>query len=239
SHVCNVDRGYTRPCERSISGFIIVKVAIIPARGGSKRIPRKNINTFAGKPMIQWSIEAAIESGCFDQVLVSTDDTEIAEISKLSGADVPFIRPAEFSDDHTPTSAVMRQALENLAGQGVEVKIACCIYATAPFVTANDISAGLEKFDSGKNDYVVSVTSYEFPIQRACRITPEGKLEMINPQNYLVRSQDLEDFYQDAGQFYWGVSSAWLKELPVFGDKTAPLIIPRHRVQDIDTQEDW
>src|SRR5690606_29640070 len=190
SHVCNVDRGYTRTCERSISRFSIVKVASIPARGGSKRIHRKNIKNFAGKPMIQWSIEAAIESGCFYQVLVSTDDSEIAEISKLSGAVVPFIRPSEYSDDYTTTSAVMRHALESLASQGIEIKLACCVYATAPFVTPNDISAGLEKFESGDYEYVVSVTSFEFPIQRACRITSGDQLEMFHPQNYLVRSQD-------------------------------------------------
>ena len=189
--------------------------------------------------MIQWSIEAAIESGCFDQVLVSTDDSEIAEISKLSGAVVPFIRPSEYSDDYTTTSAVMRHALESLASQGIEIKLACCVYATAPFVTPNDISAGLEKFERGDYDYVVSVTSFEFPIQRACRITSGGQLEMFHPQNYLVRSQDLEEAYHDAGQFYWGIPSAWLEEKPVFGAKTAPLIIPRHRVQDIDTKEDW
>lgn len=216
-----------------------MKLAIIPARGGSKRIPRKNIKLFGGKPMIAWSIEAALECGCFDRVIVSTDDAEIAEVARQHGAEVPFMRPAELSDDHTGTIPVIRHAIEVINAQGRIVEQACCLYATAPFVQAEDLRRGLEILQTSGGDYAFSVTSYAFPIQRAIRITGEGRVEMFNPEHFNTRSQDLEEAYHDAGQFYWGRADAWLQGKVIFSPASLPVILPRYRVQDIDTPEDW
>lgn len=216
-----------------------MKLAIIPARGGSKRIPRKNIKPFCGKPMIAWSIEAALESGCFDRVIVSTDDAEIAEVARQYGAEVPFMRPLELSDDHTGTIPVIRHAIETINSQGRAVEQACCLYATAPFIRAEDLRRGLEMLQGSGSDYAFSVTSYAFPIQRAIRLTPEGRVEMFNPEHFSTRSQDLEEAYHDAGQFYWGRADAWLQGKMIFSPASLPVMLPRHRVQDIDTPEDW
>lgn len=217
-----------------------MKLAVIPARGGSKRIPLKNIKTFCGKPMIVWSIEAALESGCFDQIIVSTDDEEIAEVARQYGADVPFERPPELSDDHTGTVPVIRHAIEWINAHGDDqVQQACCLYATAPFVRAKDIRDGLSVLNSTGSDYAFSVTSYAFPIQRAIRLTPNGRVGMFNPEHFNTRSQDLEEAYHDAGQFYWGRAEAWLQCKMIFGEGSAPVLLPRYRVQDIDTPEDW
>lgn len=216
-----------------------MKLAIIPARGGSKRIPRKNIKPFCGKPMIAWSIEAAQESGCFDRVIVSTDDAEIAEVARQYGAEVPFMRPLELSDDHTGTIPVIRHAIETINSQGRAVEQACCLYATAPFIRAEDLRRGLELLQGSGGDYAFSVTSYAFPIQRAIRLTPEGRVEMFNPEHFSTRSQDLEEAYHDAGQFYWGRAEAWLQGQMIFSPASLPVMLPRHRVQDIDTPEDW
>lgn len=189
--------------------------------------------------MIAWSIEAALQSGCFDQVVVSTDDTEIAEVARAHGAAVPFMRPAELSDDHTGTTPVIRHAIEWFQRQGTAPEQVCCIYATAPFVRSEDIRKGLEILDMAYCEYAFSVTSYAFPIQRALRLTPEGRVEMFQPEHFNTRSQDLEEAYHDAGQFYWGRSSAWLAGKPIFSPAAAPVILPRYRVQDIDTPEDW
>ena len=216
-----------------------MKLAIIPARGGSKRIPRKNIKPFCGKPMIAWSIEAALESGCFDRIIVSTDDEEIAEVARQYGAEVPFLRPLELSDDHTGTIPVIRHAIETINSQGRAVEQACCLYATAPFIRAEDLRRGLEILQGSGGDYAFSVTSYAFPIQRAIRLTPEGRVEMFNPEHFSTRSQDLEEAYHDAGQFYWGRADAWLQGKMIFSPASLPVMLPRHRVQDIDTPEDW
>lgn len=216
-----------------------MNVAIIPARGGSKRIPRKNIKEFCGKPMIAWSIEAARQSGCFSRVVVSTDDVDIAEIALQCGAEVPFIRPAELSDDYTGTIPVIRHAVEWFIRQGQRPEQACCIYATAPFVCPEDIRRGLEILTDTGSDYAFSVTSYPFPIQRAIRITRQGRVEMFDPEQFSTRSQDLEEAYHDAGQFYWGRTGAWLAEKMIFSPVAAPVLLPRHMVQDIDTIEDW
>jgi N-acylneuraminate cytidylyltransferase len=216
-----------------------MKLAIIPARGGSKRIPRKNIKPFCGKPMIAWSIEAALESGCFDRIIVSTDDEEIAEVARQYGAEVPFMRPLELSDDHTGTIPVIRHAIETINSQGRAVEQACCLYATAPFIQAEDLRRGLEILQGSGGDYAFSVTSYAFPIQRAIRLTPEGRVEMFNPEHFNTRSQDLEEAYHDAGQFYWGRADAWLQGKMIFSPASLPVMLPRHRVQDIDTPEDW
>lgn len=215
------------------------RIAIIPARGGSKRIPRKNIKLFCAKPMIAWSIDAALQSGCFDQVIVSTDDQEIAEVARQYGATVPFMRPAELSDDHTGTVPVIQHAIEWVNAQGQPVEQACCLYATAPFVSAEDINRGLDILNATQSDYAFSVTSYAFPIQRAIRLNDEGRVQMFNPEHFNTRSQDLEEAFHDAGQFYWGTADAWLQGRMIFGTGSVPVPLPRHRVQDIDTPEDW
>ncbi len=216
-----------------------MKLAVIPARGGSKRIPRKNIKLFCGKPMLAWSVEAALQSGCFDHVIVSTDDAEIAEVARQCGAQVPFMRPAALSDDHTGTTAVIAHAINWFAAQGQTPQQVCCVYATAPFVSAADLCRGLAVLKDTGSEYAFSVTSYAFPIQRAIRITQAKRVEMFNPEHFNTRSQDLEEAYHDAGQFYWGRASAWRANKTVFGPESAPIMLPRHRVQDIDTPEDW
>jgi pseudaminic acid cytidylyltransferase len=216
-----------------------MRLAVIPARGGSKRIPRKNIRTFAGQPMISWAITAALKSGCFDRIIVSTDDPEISEVAKAHGAEVPFLRPSELADDHTGTIPVIAHAIGWQNSHGQQVSEACCIYATAPFVEVNDLKRGIQVLLDRGADYAFSVTSYEFPIQRAIRITLNRGVEMFQPEHLYTRSQDLEDAWHDAGQFYWGLASAWMDRRPIFGLKSAPIILPRYRVQDIDTPEDW
>lgn len=216
-----------------------MRVAVIPARGGSKRIPRKNIKPFFGKPMIAWSIEAALESECFDEVIVSTDDLEIADIARQYGAVVPFIRPAALSDDRTGTLPVLRHAIEWFNQNGQQIQQACCIYATAPFISSEDLKRGLHTLQKNGCDYTFSAASYSFPIKRAIRINKEGYAEMFYPEFFNTRSQDLEEAYHDAGQFYWGTATAWLKGKVIFGPKSMPVLLPRHRVQDIDTPEDW
>lgn len=216
-----------------------MKLAVIPARGGSKRIPRKNIKLFCGKPMLVWSIEAALQSGAFDHVIVSTDDQEIAELALQHGATVPFMRPQQLSDDHTGTIPVIQHSIEWFNAAGHPVDLACCLYATAPFVRAEDILRGLQVLAQSASEYAFTVTSYPFPIQRAIRVTGTGRVAMFNPEYSNTRSQDLEEAFHDAGQFYWGRASAWLRGEPIFGPGSAPLVLPRHRVQDIDTPEDW
>ena len=216
-----------------------MRIAVIPARGGSKRIPRKNIKDFCGKPMIAWSIEAALQSGCFDEVVVSTDDQEIAQTAKTFGASVPFMRPAELADDFTGTGPVVVHAIEHFQSEKETCHEVCCVYATAPFLRASDLRQGLQVLQERGRDFVFSVTSYAFPIQRAVRINADGNVEMFQPQYFAVRSQDLEHAFHDAGQFYWGTKSAWLEGKSVFAPHSSPIILPRYRVQDIDTPEDW
>lgn len=216
-----------------------MKLAVIPARGGSKRIPRKNIKMFCGKPMIAWSIEAALQSGCFDKIVVSTDDEEIAEVARQYGASVPFLRPQELSDDYTGTIPVIRHAIEWCKADGFDAQLACCIYATAPFVRSEDLRRGRDVLEQTSSDYAFSVTSYAFPIQRAIRLTEEGRVQMFNAEHFNTRSQDLVESFHDAGQFYWGRSSAWLSEKVIFSPESSAVLLPRHRVQDIDTPEDW
>jgi N-acylneuraminate cytidylyltransferase len=215
------------------------RVAIIPARGGSKRIPRKNIREFCGKPMIAWSIEAAQASGCFERVVVSTDDAEIAEVAKKYGAEVPFMRPAELSDDYAGTLPVIRHAVDWLIQHGEHIEYACCVYATAPFIAKEDLQRGFSLMQQQSSDYAFSVTSYAFPIQRAICITPTERVAMFSPEHFNTRSQDLEEAWHDAGQFYWGTTESWLEERVLFSERAVPVKLPRHRVQDIDTPEDW
>ncbi|KJK19535.1 pseudaminic acid cytidylyltransferase [Pseudomonas sp. BIGb0427] len=216
-----------------------MKLAVIPARGGSKRIARKNIKMFCGKPMIAWSIEAALNSGVFDRVIVSTDDLEIAEVARQSGAQVPFIRPAQLADDHSGTVPVIQHAIEWFEQDGQQIDYLCCLYATAPFVRPEDLQAGLDALIREQCDFAFAVTRYAFPVQRAVRINTQGRIEMIYPEQFNTRSQDLQETFHDAGQFYWGRTQAWRLGKPVFGPGSVPVVLPGHRVQDIDTLEDW
>jgi pseudaminic acid cytidylyltransferase len=213
-------------------------IAIIPARGGSKRIPRKNIKYFHGKPIIAYSIEAAINSRCFDQVVVSTDDSEIAEVAKAFGAEVPFIRPKKLADDYTGTNAVVKHAIQWFFEQGETVEYACCIYATAPFLQPKYVQEGFNIIQKGGLDFSFSVTTFAFPVQRSLRIKDNG-VEPIWSDFILKRSQDLEEAYHDAGQFYWGTKKAFTEELSLFSDCSSPVVLPRYLAQDIDTLEDW
>lgn len=214
-----------------------MRLAVVPARGGSKRIPRKNVRPFCGKPMIAWPIEAALESGCFERVVVSTDDAEISALARSYGAQTPFVRPAELSDDHTGTIPVVAHAADALGA--ADGDLICCIYATAPFVRPEDLRRGLDALNASGAEYAFSVTSFAFPIQRAVRLTSDGRVEMFDPAQFTARSQDLEHAYHDAGQFYWGRARAWRAQLPIFGRASTAVLLPRHRVQDIDTLEDW
>ena len=216
-----------------------MKLAVIPARGGSKRIPRKNVKTFGGKPMIAWSVQAAQDTGIFDRIVVSTDDAEIAAVAQEYGADVPFMRPAELSDDHSGTTAVIAHALEWHQAHGYHPQQVCCIYATAPFVQPDDILRGAEILEESAADFAFSVTSFAFPIQRALKLRSDGRVEMFDATQFQTRSQDLPSAYHDAGQFYWGTASAWLSGSSIFGPESVPVVLPRYRVQDIDTLEDW
>lgn len=216
-----------------------MRLAVIPARGGSKRIKRKNVAPFAGKPMIGWSIEAAARSACFDRILVSTDDEEIAAVAQQFGADAPFRRPSELAGDHVPTAPVIAHATAWQIEQGVAPHHVCCIYATAPFLRAEDIRVGLQLLEREGVDFAFSVTRYPFPIQRALRITGSNRVQMFEPQHLLSRSQELEPSFHDAAQFYWGTQDAWLQQRPIFGEGSAPVLLPSYRVQDIDTPDDW
>ena len=216
-----------------------MRLALIPARGGSKRVPRKNIRPFCGKPMVAWSIAAARASGCFDRVVVSTDDMEIAEVARMAGAETPFLRPQALAEDHTPTTAVVAHAIDWFATRGEAPSVVCCIYPTAAFLRPCDIQAGWDALENVGSSFAFSVTTFPAPIQRAFRITADQRVEMFHPELFSTRSQDLETAYHDAAQFYWGYAAAWLAGKPIFSRDAAAVVLPRHRVQDIDTFEDW
>ncbi|WAC20190.1 pseudaminic acid cytidylyltransferase [Luteolibacter sp. SL250] len=217
-----------------------MNIAIIPARGGSKRIPRKNIKAFLGRPMIGWSIDAALRAGIFDRIVVSTDDPGIRETALAAGAEVPFIRPPELSGDHTPTVPVIRHAIQWLEAEGTTVGKVCCIYATAPLLDPRFLVEGLAKLDQDPElEFALSLTSFGFPIQRALKLDAAGRTSMFQPEHELTRSQDLEHAYHDAGQFYWGTRNAWLENDRIFSARCQGVLLPLHLVQDIDTPEDW
>lgn len=216
-----------------------MNLCIIPARGGSKRIPRKNIKVFCGKPLIVWSIEKAIESKCFGEIIVSTDDLEIADLAKTYGVKAPFTRPEELSNDFTGTTKVISHAIKWQIENAESPSNVCCIYASAPFIQTKDLRYGLKLLQDNDVDYVFPVTSYAYPVQRSLRITPDQRIEMFHPEHLNSRSQDLEEAWHDAGQFYWGKVSAWLNEKAIISKNTIPMYLPRYRVQDIDTNEDW
>ena len=216
-----------------------MRIAVIPARGGSKRIPRKNIRPFCGKPMMAWSIDAARNSGLFDHVLVSTDDPEISAIAVEYGAEAPFARPAELADDHAGTSEVIAHATRWARERGWSVEAVCCIYATAPFVETVDIRRGLQELEAGNWDFAFSATDFPAPIFRALKRRADGGVEMFFPEHFLTRSQDLPLTLHDAAQFYWGRPAAWIEGERIFGPRSVPIMVPRWRVQDIDNEDDW
>jgi len=216
-----------------------MNLCVIPARGGSKRIPKKNIKLFLGKPIIAWSIKLAIASNCFDKIIVSTDDKEIANIAKSYGAEVPFVRPKMLSGDYAATAPVISHAIKWQIKNDKKPDYVCCLYATAPFIELSDIIRGLKIIKSKKINYVFPATNFAYPVQRSFKIKKNKKLEMFYPKYYKSRSQDLKEAFHDAGQFYWGETNSWLKNKPIIGINSLPLLIPRIRVIDIDTIEDW
>ena len=216
-----------------------MNVAVIPARGGSKRIPQKNIKQFCGKPMISYSIEVASSSGIFDDIIVSTDNLEIAEISKDYGASVPFIRPAELSDDFATTVDVMAHAVKWLQDNVGELSMVCCIYAASPFIQDNDLIKAYEISKNRSWNYVFAATSFSYPIQRAIKKLENGGVEMFYQKHYGTRSQDLEEGFHDAGQFYFGKPETWINKENIFQNNAEIVVLPRWRVHDIDTEEDW
>lgn len=222
-----------------------MNLAVIPARGGSKRIPQKNLRPFLGKPIIQYSIDAALESRLFDRVVVSTDCKEISQLAVSCGAEVPFMRPAALSDDFTPTLPVVRHAINSLGLPSNGNLSVCCLYATAPMIQVSDLQASLRKLSASDLDFVFPVTTFPFPIFRALQRQAAGEgsnenlMQMIWPEHELTRSQDLPEAYHDAGQFYWGTGWAWMNCERIYSARTAGHLIPRFRVQDLDTVEDW
>lgn len=215
-----------------------MRIAVIPARGGSKRIPRKNIRDFAGRPMIAFAIEAAKRSGLFDHVVVSTDDEEIAAAAREWGAEVPFMRPAALADDHTGTIPVIAQAIEACRALGWRVETVCCIYPAVPLIQVDDLRDALRMLEQDGGNYAFTVTAFPSAIQRALRRLPDGGMQPFHPEYTATRTQDLEPAYYDAGQFYWGTAAAWLGGISPHKSGKG-LVIPDWRVADIDTPEDW
>jgi len=214
-------------------------IAIIPARGGSKRIPRKNIKLFLGKPIIAYSIEAAFKSDLFKEVMVSTDDEEIATLARQLGAKVPFMRSAENADDFATTVDVLLEVIQIYKERGKSYDYGCCIYPTAPFVSADLLKRAYDKLVTEKLDTVFPVLKYSFPIQRALRINPEQKVEMWQSGHLTTRSQDLEPAYHDAGQFYWFQTAALCNKQQLLTDNTGGMLLSEMDAHDIDNLEDW
>ena len=214
-------------------------ICIIPARGGSKRIPRKNIRPFRGRPMLEWSVMAALQSGCFDHVMVSTDDTEIAEVARTAGAEVPFLRSAKAADDHATTADVLMEVLGQYAEMGQNFAKGCCLYPTAPFVTPVDLVAGRDLMVAGGHSAVMPVAAFSYPIWRSLKRNADGRIAFNFPENALTRSQDLPPAYHDAGQWYWFRVDAFLASGILLGPDTGSILLPEMRVQDIDNEDDW
>lgn len=217
-----------------------MKIAIIPARGGSKRIPGKNIKSFNGTPIIGHVIQVALQSGCFDRVIVSTDDNAIAQVALEFGAEVPFVRPAALADDYATTGVVIEHAITWLESNDSLPEYLCVLYATAPFVTSEMLNNALTKLESCREKlFCFGVTEFEFPIQRAIKISPSEDITMFQPEHFATRSQDLEKAYHDAGLFYWGRTQGFISSRGMFSADAIPHIIPHYMVQDIDTEDDW
>ena len=215
-----------------------MKIAVIPARGGSKRIPRKNIKPFAGKPMISHAIGAAQACGLFDRIVVTTDDAEIGEIARSRGAETPFVRPAELADDHTPTVQVIAHAIQSCRSLGWEVEHVCCIYPGVPFIRTEDLAAAFDLRVSSGAEYSFPIAEFPAAIQRALRRGTDGHTQPLHPEHELTRTQNLEPAFYDAGQFYWGSAQAWLTNNRIHRSGVG-LVIPAWRVVDIDTPDDW
>lgn len=212
-------------------------IAVIVARGGSKRIPRKNVRQFAGKPMIAWPIATALKCGWFDHVIVSTDDPEIASIVADEGAQVPFVRPGDLADDHTGTIEVMGHAVDWAQAQGWRFGSACCLYGTAAFVTREDLRAARTELPG--RDYVLAAGPFSRSPHRAFVRSERGAIKLLHPEFADTRTQDLAPAYYDAGQFYWGTADAWSERRPIFGESTTFIALPPERAIDIDTPDDW
>ena len=211
-------------------------LALIPARGGSKRIANKNIKSFAGKPIIGWTIEKAFKTKLFKSVIVSTDDKKIAEVSKNFGAEIAYPRPASISDDQSTVVEVVKHCIEELEKSGEHYDYVVLLYATAPLMDENDIIKATE--DLCEQEFRVSVNEYSYPIQRALRLE-RNEIKMFEPLNFKKRSQDLEPFFHDAAQFIIGSSQMWKTKTPFVDGVTRPFIVPKYRVQDIDNEDDW
>jgi N-acylneuraminate cytidylyltransferase len=222
--------------QASRSGSV---VAVIPARGGSKRIPRKNIRLFLGEPLLARTIALLKQAAIFERIAVSTDDEEIAAVAVAAGAEAPFRRPARLADDLTGTQPVIAHAIAELEALGARPEYVCCVYPAAVLALPGDLQAGSQLVRDQDLDYVFTAASFPHPIQRALRKTALGRCEMFWPEQRTARSQDLEPAFHDAGQFYFGRREAWLEGRPLFGERSAMLELPRYRVQDIDTIEDW
>lgn len=212
-------------------------MAVIPARGGSKRIPRKNIKAFCGKPVVAYSIQAAMEAGGFDRIIISSDDEEILNVGAGYGA-TPLVRPPELADDFAGTIPVIRHAVKWAAERGWSLDGVCCIYATAPFVRGDDIRKGWAMLQEHDLDFTFSATTFPYSVFRSL-VTEGCGVRMLFPEHFHTRSQDLPEAIHDAGQFYWGRPASWLKSERIFGERAGPVMLPRYRVQDIDTAEDW
>jgi pseudaminic acid cytidylyltransferase len=212
-------------------------ICIIPARGGSKRIPKKNIKKFLGKPLIAYSIELAIKSNLFDEVYVSTEDNEIANISKEYGAKI-INRPKNLADDFSTSGDAINDAIKTLQHQGIKFNYVCTIYATAPMLDEKYLKEGFNKLKNSDAKMAFSVTSMPFPIQRTFKLIKDERCQMFTPEHFKTRSQDLEEAYQDAGQFYWENVNKKFTDIP-FGNDSIAIQLPRQIVQDIDTLEDW
>jgi pseudaminic acid cytidylyltransferase len=215
-----------------------MNIAIIPARGGSKRIPRKNIKIFCGQPMIAYAISSAKESGLFDHIVVSTDDEEIALIAKKWGAEIPFLRPVELADDYTTTVPVVIHAIRVCSALGWKIDNVCCIYPSVPFIQVDDLIGAMHQFAGSKADYCFPVTEYPSAIQRSLKRLSDGKMQPFYSEFESIRTQDLEPAYYDAGQFYWGKVDAWLSN-PNIHSGGLGYKIPNWRVVDVDTLDDW
>lgn len=216
----------------------MTSICIIPARGGSKRIPRKNIKNFLGKPIIAYSIEAALRSGLFDEVMVSTDDEEIAAVARQFGASLPFMRSAHTASDFATTADVINEVLDSYAANGKEFDTVCCLYATAPFVTPDRLREAGDIINEGQFDSAFTCVEFSYPVLRSHTISPEGRISMKWPEYGPCRSQDLEKFYHDAGQFYFATMDAY-RTTGFWGPNTYPIILSELEVQDLDTPTDW
>ena len=214
-------------------------IAIIPARGGSKRIPRKNIKPFCGVPLLARTVGLLQSTDLFARIIVSTDDREIAEIALAAGAEVPFMREAGLADDHTGTTAVIRDTIQRIEAVGWQCELVCCVYPAAVLASPETLAKCSRLAATGTYDYVLPVAPFRYPVQRGLRLSEDHTCEMLWPANFTRRSQDLEPVYHDAGQFYFGIRAAWLNERPFFGEKSRGVVVPHTQVQDIDTLDDW